>query len=465
MENNGEKGEKIEKNASVRGLEQEYVPHDAKWGIDKKLFTRKGGSVNMDTLYEVVKNSPECISCIVALIEDIMADGWRFNGAVSAIEKAKSFQKKSKYFQIKTNALLDYLITGNAYILKLSVDEDKLKSLFKKLSENLAKSLGVKIDEKSIYEIVDQSDIKQPKDLQLLKSSTVKPNYDETGRVISYVQEVNGLKRVYRPKDIIHLTTMNIGGQPYGFIPLETALSDIATLIFAKEFAGKYFENDGMPSWLFVMPEASAGDRNYEALKKEFKELKKTANKFRSLVITGKVEPVQINKFNKDMEFAKLITHFTQIILMVYGVPAHRVNLTIDVKEVGGAVNRAYEGYYKKINFIQTSWENILNTELWDAFHVEMKFRATYKIDEMREAQVVQILTQAGLITVEEAREMMGLEPKKPKGTEPIRTGDNNKIDFGKDKRQQSADPSKENMEDNTDNKLKEILDILHKKT
>jgi len=463
MEKEGEKDEKIEKNASVRGLEQEWTPHSASWGIDKKLFTRKGGSVNIETLYDTVKNSPECVACQCAITEDIMADGWRFNGSKSAIEKAQIFEAKSKYFKVKTNAILELLTTGNAYILKLSVDENKLKSVIKKLQENIAKNLGVKFDEKSIYEFIDQ-EVKQPKDLQLLKSSTIRINYDETGQIASYEQSVNGKKRVYRAKDIIHLTLMNIGGQPYGFTPLEPMLSDIATLIFAKEFAGKYFENDGMPSWLFVMPEASAGDRNYEALKKEFKELKKQVNKYRSLIITGKVDPIQINKFNKDMEFAKLITHFTQIILMSYGVPAHRVNLTIDVKEVGGAVNRAYEGYYKKINFMQTSMENTLNAELWNAFNVVMKFRATYKIDEMREAQVVQILTQAGLITVEEAREMMGLEPEKPKGTEPRVTGDNMKIDFGKDKRQQSSDPSKENMQDNTDNKLKEILDILHKK-
>jgi hypothetical protein len=107
---------------------------------------------------------------------------------------------------------------------------------------------------------------------------------------------------------------------------------------------------------------------------------------------------------------------------MFMGVPAHRINLTIDVRQVGGAVNRAYEGYYKKLSFIQKILENSFNLELWDAFNVEMKFNRVYKIDEMREAQIIQILTQANLITVEEAREMMGLEPEKPKGTEPNKT-------------------------------------------
>ena len=54
--------------------------------------------------------------------------------------------------------------------------------------------------------------MKKPKDLQLLKSSTIKIAYDETGRVSKFHQKVNGEERVYDAKDVIHLSTVNIGG-------------------------------------------------------------------------------------------------------------------------------------------------------------------------------------------------------------------------------------------------------------
>ncbi|MHA1876678.1 MAG: phage portal protein [Promethearchaeota archaeon] len=447
------KSKKIKKTAHIRGLEAEYVPHSAELGIDKKIFTSQAG-VNVDTLYDTIKHSPEAIACIIAIIEDIMADGWRFIGDEKRISDAKKFEIQSIFFKEITNAIWELLLTGNAYLLKLSVDKKKIKTIVTALTKNLAESLKVKINQKQVYEYVKQ-DIEKPKDLQLLKSSTIKINFDETGLVQSYEQDVGHNKRIYNPEDIIHLNLYNIGGQPYGFTPLETLLSDIATLIFAKEFAGKYFENDGIPYFIFHMPDAKPGDRNYELLKKELKELRKTSNKYRSLVLTGNVSQEQVNKFNKDMEFSNLIQHFTQLILIAFGVPAHRINYTIDVKQVGGAVNRAYEGYYKKINFMQNIIQNQLNRDLWNNFNVEMKFKETYKIDEMREAQIVQIATQSGLVTVEEAREMMGLDPKMPKGTIPKALGDDKRIDFDRDQRAEQG--REETPADHTDNKLKMI--------
>ncbi len=417
MEKNPENTKKIQKTAHIRGLEAEYVPHSAAIGIDKNLFTKQV-SVNVETLYNVARACPEVASCGIAVTEDVMADGWRFDGSNDARNKAEKFQTKSKFKKVFTNSILDLIYTGDAYILKLAVNERKIKTIISELTKYFAGKLHVKINKKEVYELVKQ-DVKQPKDLQLLKASTIKINFDKTGEVSSYEQKVGATTRVYLPEDIIHLSLYNIGGQPYGFTPIETALSDIATLIFAKEFAGKYFENDGIPYFIFKMPNATPDDRNYKNLKQELKNLRKEANKYKSMVITGNVEQEQVNKFNKDLEFAKLIKHFTQIVLMVVGVPAHRVNITIDVRQVGGAVNRAYEGYYKKLSFMQTIFEESLNAELWDSFHVKMKFNRVYKIDEMREAQIIQILTQTGCITVEEARERMGFEPQKPKGTEP----------------------------------------------
>ena len=452
MVKNPKKPKKIQKTAHIRGLEAEYVPHAAGFGIDKTIFTKET-SVSVDTLYKVARACPEVASCAVAVVEDVMADGWRWIGSKSAITKVRKFELDSNYYKVKTNGLLDLIFTGDAYILKLSVDEKKIKSIITELTKTLAKKLNVKISKKTVYELIEQ-EVKTPKDLQLLKASTIKINYDETGLVASYEQKVAGqLKRVYKPKDIIHISLFNIGGQPYGFTPVETAMSDIATLIFAKEFAGRYFENDGIPYFIFHMPDSTPDDRNYKNLVQELKNLKKESNKYRSMVITGNVISEQVNKFNKDMEFAKLIMHFTQIVLMIMGVPAHRVNITIDVKQVGGAVNRAYEGYYKKLSFIQKILENSLNSELWAPFNVEMKFKRIYKIDEMREAQIIQILTQTGCITVEEAREMMGLEPEKPEGTEPRSTSPvfgNAETD---PKRPQENEPQE--PKDKTDNRLK----------
>jgi len=448
--------QKIEKTATIRGLVEELTPFSNWVSNAKQLFTGEGGNINLNTLYETVKRSPEVMACINAIVEDIMADGWRFVGSKFAIEKAKKFQYMSKFYKVLTNALLDLLITGDAYILKLAVEEEKIKSLFVSLTSKIAKDLKVKINKQEVFELLKQ-DVLKPRDLQVLKASTMQINYDETGTIKSYVQNVSGFRRVYKANDIIHLTVMNIGGSPYGFTPLEPLLSDVATLIFAKEFAGKYFENDGIPYFLFNLPEATPDDRQYELLKKELKELKNTSNKYRSLVTTGKITAEQINKFNKDMEFAKLIQHFTQIVLMAMGVPPHRVSF-LDVRQSASELGKIEAGYYKKIAFMQKAIEEILNSELWVDFKVQMKFFKSYKIDEMREAQIAQIATQAGFMTIEEIRERMGLEPKLPNGTMGKPTGDDKAINFREDKKRERG--QEENPEIPTDNKLKMLKSL-----
>jgi len=455
MEKSVQNKPQLSKTAHIRGFEEGWVPHPENWGIDKSLFTSET-SVNQGDLYKVVKKSPEVVGCISAIVEDIMADGWEFetnkrSSGKKTVEDARKFQIKSKFYKVITNALWELMMTGNSYILKLSVDVERIKSVISRLTKTLAKTHNVKLEEKKAFEFIKQ-DFEKPQDLQLLKSSTVRINFDETGEISSYQQTVRGKVRVYKSEDIIHLTLNNIGGQPYGFTPLEPLLSDIATLIFAKEFAGKYFENDGVPYFLFNLPEASPNDRNYKLLKKELKELKKKANKYRTLVTTGNITAEQINKFNKDMEFTKLIRHFTQIVLIAFGVPAHRINLTLEQKSGGAELGKIESGYYKKIAFMQKALENDLNRDLWSAFGVRMVFNRAYKIDEIREAEVIRILSEIGAITIEEARKKIGMSAELPDGHPAESIGSDKRINMEQDSRRQSG---QEEKEDKMDNKLK----------
>ena len=454
------KSKTIAKTTSIRGYEDSFVPHAGDYGIEKDNFTA-ANSTNIETLYDVVKRSPEITASLQAIIEDIMADGWKYWGSKTAVNKAKAFEINANFYKILTNAIMELIITGNAYILKLGVNEEKLNSLITTLTKSLGAKLGVKVKKETMFQFVDQDDFKTPKDLQILKSSTIKINFDDTGKVISYQQQVQGKTRVYRAKDVIHLTTMNIGGQPYGFTSLEPLLSDMGTLLLAKDYVGRYFENDGMPTFLIKMPEATPDDRNYKALKDELKRLKEKKNKYKALITTGAMEVEQIQKFNKDMEYAKLIQHFTQLVLMSLGVPSYRINYALTgAKEEGATtVGKTETGYYKKIAFLQKAIEIIFTKYLFVDFKVDMKFNQAYKLDELREAQVIQIATQSGIMTVEEARERLGMDPELPEGTMPNSLGDENAVDFDSDARAERGSDEPEPTEE--DNQTKDITKTI----
>jgi hypothetical protein len=82
------KSEKINKTTAVRGLESEFTPSVN--GIEKENFSSTN-QTGTKVLYDAVKKSPELMSCLLAIVEDIMADSWRFNGGRSNIAKAHKF--------------------------------------------------------------------------------------------------------------------------------------------------------------------------------------------------------------------------------------------------------------------------------------------------------------------------------------------------------------------------------------
>lgn len=457
---------------SIRGLDADYQSYQT---TTKKKINSGLRNVNINTLYETLKKSPEVVACISAIVEDIMSDGWRYEGSKNAISKAQDFEIKSNLFKLITNAIIDILVTGNAYILKLSVSQDKIDELLRSIPIEMIEKQKLQVSEIK-DKLLKQEDMFKPKDLQLLKSSTIEIKYKNDGSVDYYEQTVENEKRIYQPKDIMHLSLFNLGGTVYGFTPLETLLSDIATLIFAKEFAGKYFENDGLPSWMFNLPEANGeDDRNFQVLKSQLQSLKKKENKFRTLITTGKIESKEIEKFKKDMQFKELIQHFTQVVLIGMGVPTYRLSWTANIQTSSTESAKAFEGYFKKINFIQKIIEAQLNKELFEGFNVSLKFNRSYKIDELREANIVTMLIDRQIITVEEARKMMGLEEDRPKGTLPEKRqpDQNSYFDENKDKRNSQGN-DKDSMTDNsapeykdkqTKSLVKEFLEELHIKS
>lgn len=395
-----------------RGLEPEFVPH-GDMGIDKAIQSGLN-NVNVETLYQTIKKSPEVTACMNAIVEDIMSDGWKFEGRQKPKKDAQDFVDKTRFFKKLANIIYDFLITGNGYQAKLSVNEQKFKSLLDRISQKeVMKKIGLskkEVKEKMFYEM-KQKGVFKPKDLQTLKSSTITIDYDEHGRINNYRQTVSGKSVIFKPDEIIHISQINIGGSVYGFTPLEPLLSDIATLIFGKEYAGKFFENNGIPNLLINLPEAmGTEDRNYQALKEALNEGKKKENKWRAIITTGPTNVEQIQPFTKEMQFVEMIKEFKVTVLMALGVPPERVN---PQKSEGDNKLSDYQGYFKKINFLQRIIEETLNKELFSSFgDVKIRFNRSYKIDELREANIISILVDRGLISVEEAREKIEMERK-----------------------------------------------------
>ena len=397
----------------------DYVSANSQWGQPK--------DIDENILYEIFKKSPEVVGVISAIVEDILADGYDIL-PVSADEKKLELMREHltriKFHSKLKTALYDYFITGNAYLEYKVLEPKDFEQIVESVGAKIQKAFGYglsEIEKRSIARKVAEDTISF--NIFNIDASTIKIDYDEHGRVRGYIQHVPHIvsKPVkLRPDEVIHITLLRLGGSHYGFTPLRALTSDIATLLFAKNYSGDYFEHGGEPDYIFTLPDAfGEEDRNVQYLKRILKEIKEKRLRHKDIILTGNVQVEQINKFNKDLEYKDLIKHFTQIILMAFGVPPSRVAI---IEGAGKQITREFnEGYYKKINSYHTELEDVLNEAIFHKYGMKIRFKRTYKVDELREAQIGAILVQNGIITVEEARQKLGFIGALPEGAEPKR--------------------------------------------
>lgn len=179
-------------------------------------------------------------------------------------------------------------------------------------------------------------------------------------------------------------------GKVYGFSPIQATLTEMNILGYLKDYAGTFFKTGGFPDWMFILPKELAGSKNHKELIQMVQKYKGPQNKHGNLVFTGEVEPTQLNKFDKDMEFRQLAVYLTGVLALSFNMPMSRVASIIgsEVRISTGADDLANEGYWNKIDEMQSYWERLLNTQLFKPyFDVEIKFDRGYKQNEVREVQ------------------------------------------------------------------------------
>jgi len=383
--------------------------------------------IDYSTLYDAFKNSPEINGIISAVIDDVLSDGYILLGNNSKVKRVNKYLDKINFFKVLKNAVYDLLITGDAYIEIQTVKERDIKRAINKVCKTLDIN---KFAKQNVLSGV--SKIFKPFKLYNIDSATINIDFTPKGEIKNYYQEITtvgisgnadpdkpsgmiaadelvNFEKIIIPKEnIIHFSYMNIGGRVYGFSPMQALANDLAALLFAKNYARTFFKNSGVPDWIFIIKgqNQSVIERNYEIMKKELRDMKMSQNKHKNLILTGVVEAKELNKFNKDLEFGKLIDMLTQRLLMAFRMPPARVSLPASS---GDNNKQAFEGYYKSINALQIDIENVLNNQIFDNFDIVFKFKKSYKVDELREAQIVALLIQNGVMTQQEARDKIGL--------------------------------------------------------
>lgn len=365
------------------------------------------------TLWNYVKGSPEILSIFSAITEDILSDGYYLEGGKNKKIKAEKYLEKNRFKEVITSMLWDALATGNGYIWKAGIGNREIKSIVDKIpfNTNINREMLVK-------SIVESDNLEEKKMFVDVPSSTMLINYDKNGIVKSYIQRVGSNTINFKIGEISHFRLMKIDGKVYGYTPLSALTSSLDTLSYIKDYASYFFESGGIPNWIFVFENETPNSPTMETVKQTIQQYASLQNKWKSMLLTGKVTVNEINKLNKDMEFRELARYITQVIVMTWGIPGNRLSDMLIEKGVRGATASS-EGYYRKISHIQDLIEDLVNIDLLADFEVRLKFNRTYKQDEEREVQIKKIQTdiveqrlRLGLIDYETAANELKLDDK-----------------------------------------------------
>jgi hypothetical protein len=338
-------------------------------------------------LIKLIKKTPEAIGILRAIQTDIISDGFSFEGQKGKVEAVKEFLKKNRFKNEMSACLFDWLMLGNGALWKGKLSKDNLKEAARKIGRNLQ----VEYKEIEIKAIIDE-EASKTKLLKCAPWSTMNIDMNKAKTLVSgYHQIVSGETPIkYTPEEIIHGKFMQFDGRVYGFAPTESCINVLTTMSLIKDVNGNFFQNGGVPDWMFILPKEMAGSPQAKKLEQTLRKYKGSRQKHGNLVFTGEVNPIQMNKFDKDMEFRQLSIYYTGILALAFNMPLARVAsiLGMEAKQNASATDLSEAGYWRSISSAQDYWEDLLNTQLFEPeFKVTFKFNRGYLNDQIKEAQ------------------------------------------------------------------------------
>lgn len=383
------------------------------------LFARR--KYNVRLLVEWIQKTPEAVSLLRKISNDIVtrvtfkAVSSKKSGRPKKSESSDKEEIAAEFFmnnqgkQQLQASVMDWLMTGDSYIWIGKATDDMMKeSKSLKWLNNKYNQAGVKESVYKIRHIFDE-DYGDVTNFRYAPSETVEIDHDET-TIKGYKQETyasfnrnwnnqnyinSGIrKRYWTPDQIIHAKFMELSGKVYGYTPMYANSAVIRTLGLIKDYAGTFFQNGGVPDWLFMFEsQGFTNKQNIDYLKAQLQKYKSSATKHGNLIgeSSGKFQAHKLNDFHKDMEFRQLMIMYAGLIAWSFDYPSARMKSIIgsDIKGSTGETDAETDAYERSTINSQDYFEGLWNTQLWiPHFGVKMELFNNYLQDEVRETQV-----------------------------------------------------------------------------
>jgi hypothetical protein len=360
---------------------------------------RYGGFSSLyQKFWKYYRTSPELVGIVNLIATDIIGERPMFVDVKGEqLGRNKYYDAKRKWRKLKIKEKLkgiifDMLITGDGYGWKGRLDQKERLKEVKKIVDMFKPALKTKEGYNKLYLKASQlKDLKVPLRFEMMPSSTVTIDYDDY-EVLGYYQRAGGKEKYFDADDIIHFRLNYIDGMPAGFSPVESLIKELSLLWFVKGNMLSFMENGGNPGKLFILENNQPGTPAYKRFEEQLIAFKDVRSRHGNMLATGKVNIQDLDEKAKDMEYKELGLYVTGCLALAFNIPVTRIPFLLgDSANKGDSGGMAESGYWKMIAEKQDYIEDKINYELLDELDFNIQLPRSYKQDEVREAQTIQM--------------------------------------------------------------------------
>lgn len=240
------------------------------------------------------------------------------------------------------------------------------------------------------------------------------PKYsDSSGEWMGWDCKRGKVTTFLKPEQVVHVSNYNLADELLGMAPLDVLKMTYKTQWDALVYNKKFFENDGTPPIIYKAANPLP-DQYRDAFKKDVIERRRgKAHAHEAQLIEG-MDVTTLGFTQKDIQFLDLIKHAEEEVLMVFGVSKTQVSKYEDVN-YATALSQDKMFISNTCIPMMRQIESEINGQWLDALGYTFRFdeRASEAMSYLsaEEAGKIVNLSNAGLITVNEAREMLGKDP------------------------------------------------------
>lgn len=236
----------------------------------------------------------------------------------------------------------------------------------------------------------------------------------------------NRIEVVYQPEEIIHIKRPN-PNNPFRGLGAVEALADTIDLDnLTTETTKRFFENGAITNFVLTTDQ-KVNDEQLERLNAQLRSRHAgPSNAYKAMILGGGLEPKDISYSNKELEFLKQLEWYRDKIMYGFGNTKASLGMVDDV-------NRAsFEG--SSIGWLRNTVKpdmiaivEALNEFLVPEFGEKLVLGFKEPIPEDRSDDVAEVkdLYPIGVLTLDEARDMVDLDPATEGGDQFRKPGDN----------------------------------------